>query len=174
MGRHEIEKTAQGGVTRRAAFSDPANRHADDRAADHGQIEGRGPVAHAAAVFPGDHIQAQMQAGFDAPMAEVGLQHLAGAEHAGGEGAEEMLGFDLGGGKLVAVNTTGQPGGLLHKRESDGGAAGGEGPEGAGLGAAALAFTGLDQGRRRGRGKNRATDLGKVVARFPECLFGCP
>ena len=72
LGRHKIKKAAQGRGTRRAAFSDPADGHADDGAADHRQIEGRGSVAHTAAVFPGDDIQAQVQARFDAPVAAVG------------------------------------------------------------------------------------------------------
>jgi len=174
FGGHEIKKAAHGGGPWRGAFSDPADGRADDRASDHGQVEGRGAVAHAAAVFPGDDIQAQVQARFDAPVAAVGCQHVLGVQRGGWARAQEILRFDLFGRMLVTVNTTGQPRRLFDKGEHDGRGRGREGLEGAGLGAAAVAFTRLDQGRRRQRGKNRATDLGQVVARFRGRLFGCP
>jgi len=139
LGGHKIEKAAHGGATPLTAFSDPVDGHADPRAAHHGQIEGGDAMAHAAAVFAGDHIQAQVEARFDAPMAAVGFQHLPGAERGGRARAEQIFGFDLFGGILVAVNTTGQPGGLLHKGEDDGGGGGVPGPEAAGLGATAVA-----------------------------------
>jgi len=81
---------------------------------------------------------------------------------------------DFSGGLLVAVNTPGQPGRLFHKGENGGGGGGVPDLEAAGLGAVAIAFTSLHRRHRRPRGKNRATDLGKVVARFLARLFGCP
>jgi len=92
LGGPKIEKAAPGGVTRGGAFSDPANRPADDRAGDHRQVEGRGAVAHAAAVFPGGHIQAQGQARCDAPVAAVGRQPWLGGPRGGRARAEPIRG----------------------------------------------------------------------------------
>ena len=94
------------------------------------------------------------------------MQHLLGGERRAGTGAKEILGFDVLGGTFLTVPTTSQPGGLLHKREVNGLGGGGERNQAARLGAAAVQFAGLDDGRFGFRGKKRATDLGKVVARF--------
>jgi len=174
LGGHEIKKAAHGGAAPLAAFSDPVDRQTDHDAAHHGQIEGGDAMAHPAAIFPGDDVQAQMQPRFDAPVTPVGGQHVPGVQRGRWARAEQILGLDFSGRMLVTVNATGQPGRLFGKGENDGGGRGGEGLEAARLGAPAIAFTGLDQRRRDLRGKNRATDLGRVVARFPGRLFGSP
>ena len=174
LGGHEIKKAGRGGATRLAAFSDPVDRQADHGAAHHRQIESSDAMAHPAAVFPGAHVRAQMQARFDAPVTPVGCQHVPGVQRGRGARTQQILRFDLFGRMLVTVNTAGQPGRLFDKGEDGGGGGGGEGLEAARLGASPIAFTGLDERRRGQRGKNRAPDPGRVVARFPGRLFGCP
>lgn len=71
------------------AVTDPADGGTDNRAADDREI-GRGlGVAHAAAVFSGDDVQALVQAVFDAPVFAVGLQHLLGGKDRRRTGSEE-------------------------------------------------------------------------------------
>jgi hypothetical protein len=73
----------------------------------------------------------------------------------------------------LAVDAAGQSGGLRHKGEVGGGGARIESNQAAGLGAAAVELAGLRDGCFVFRGKRRATDLGKVVARFRRRLFDC-
>ena len=107
FGGHEVKKAAHGGFALVAALVDPMDRQANHGPAHHGQIECGGASANATPVFPGDHIQAQMQTGFDAPMPTVGRQHLLGTQRGGGERAKQVLSFDLGGRMFVTVQATG-------------------------------------------------------------------
>ena len=173
FGRHTIKKAAQGGFARVGTFSDRGDRNADHRSTDHGQVERRGGVAHTAAVFSGDDIQAQMQARFDAPMAAVGLEHFGGAQGSAGLRREQVLGFDALGRLFLGVEAAGQPGGLFDEGEGDGRGGGVKGDKAAGLGAAPIPFAGLNGGRLELRGERRATDPGRVVARFWRRLFDC-
>ena len=161
-----VEEAAQGGLAGVGTFFDPADRDADHRATDHRQVEGRGAVANAAAVFAGGHIQAQVQARFNAPMAAVGLQHFPGAEGGAGARTEQILGLDVLGRVFLTVEAAGQTGGLLHEGESHGLGRGVEGDKAARLGAAAIEFADLNRVGFKLRGKKRATNLGRVVARF--------
>ena len=76
VGRHAVKKAVGGGFARVGALADPMGGDTDDGAADHGQIQNAGGVAHAAAIFAGADIQAQVQAGFDVPVTAVSLEHL--------------------------------------------------------------------------------------------------
>ena len=166
FGRHAVEEAAQGGLAGVGTFFDPADRDADHRPADHRQVEGGGAVANAAAVFSGGHIQAQVQARFNAPIAAVGSQHFPGTEGGAGARTEQILGFDLCGGVFLTVKAAGQAGRLLHEGESHGLGRGVEGDEAARLGAAAIALAELNRVGFNLRGKKRAPNLGRVVARF--------
>lgn len=95
-------------------------------------------MAHAAAVFAGADIQAQVQARLNAPVAAVGGQHGSRRQRGGGEGTQQVLGVDLLGGAFRAVEATRQPGGLRHEGESDGLGGGGEGDQAARLQAPAI------------------------------------
>ena len=173
FGGHAVKKTAHGGLARVGAFSDPVDGEADHGSAHHGQVESGSAVADAAAIFSSDHIQSQVQARFDAPMPAVGLQHLLGWKRRAGTGTKEILGFDFGGGTFLTVDAAGQSGRLLDKRENDRLGGGVERDEAAGLGAAAIDFAGLDGGGLSFRGKKRATNLRRVVARFPTRPSDC-
>lgn len=166
FGGHAVKKAAQGGFARVGAGFDPRDGNANHRAADHGQVQRRGWMAHAAAVLAGDDIQAQMQARFDAPVTTVGLEHCGGAEGRPWLGAEQVLGFDVLGGLFLGIETAGQPGRLFDKGKGDSRSRGVKRDEAAGLGAAPIAFAGLNGGRCDPRGKKRAIGLGRAVARF--------
>ena len=93
------------------------DRHAHQRAANDRQVECGGAIAHPAAVFSGDDVQAQVQAGFDAPILTIGLKHLLGTHLGDRTGAEEVFGFDSLSWMAPTINAAGESGGLLHKRE---------------------------------------------------------
>ena len=170
---HRVEEAARRGVTAGAGALDPMHGYADRCPSQHRQVQGRGAVAHAAAVFAGADVQAQVQPSLDAPVAAVGLQQRDGCQRRGRAGGEQVFGVDLFGGVLGAVEAAGQPGGLFDEGEADGFGGGVEGDEAAGFGAAAVDFTGLDDARRVQRGKRRATGFGEVVARCRPRPFGC-
>ena len=173
FGSHPIKEAAHGSLAWVGTSSNPEDRDADHRSADHRQIKRRGAVADAAAVFSGGHIQAQMQPGFDTPMASVGLQHFRGAQGSTGARTEQIFSFDLLGRLLLTVEGAGEPGCLLHEGETDGLGPCVERDQAARLGAAAIEFAGLDGVRFDFRGKRRATDFGRVVARFGRRLSDC-
>ena len=68
VGRYGVEKAVGGGIARVGALADQMDGDTDDGAADHGQIQNAGGMAHAAAVLAGADIRAQVQAGFAAPV----------------------------------------------------------------------------------------------------------
>jgi hypothetical protein len=78
FGGHQVEKSAHGGFAWMTAFFDPVDSDADHRSTHHRQVEGGSAVADATAIFSSDHIEPQVQARFDAPIAAVRLQHLLG------------------------------------------------------------------------------------------------
>ena len=166
FSRHVVEEAAQGGLAGVGTFFDPTDRDADHRATDHRQVEGRGAVTNATAVFAGRHIQAQVQTRFNAPIAAVGSQQFPGAEGGAGTRTEQILGLDFRGRVFLTVEAAGQTGGLLHERESHGLGRRVEGDEAARLGAAAIALAELNRVGFNLRGKKRAPNLGRVVARF--------
>lgn len=126
-----------------AAVLAPMNSHADDRAADDRQIEGGGAMADPTAVFAGDHIQAEVETGFDIPIPAVGPEHLLGTDLGGGARTDQVFGLDALGGFALAVAAAGQAGGLLHEGETDGGGGGVKSDQATRLGAAAVELTGL-------------------------------
>ena len=130
-------------------------------------------MSHTTAVFAGNDIQAQMQPRFDTPVTTIGLEHFGGAQGCAELRREQVLGFDALRGLLLRVEAAGEPGGLLHEWEGDGRGPGVKGNEAAGLGAAPILFTGLNGGRFELRGKKRAPDSGRVVARSGRPLFDC-
>ncbi len=132
-----------------------------------------GAVAHAAAIFAGTDVQAQVQARLNAPVVAVGLEQRRGCQRGGGPGGEQIFGVDLPGGVLLAVHAPGQPGGWFDEGEIHRLRRGGEGDQAAGFGAAPIALAGLDGDRLDRRGKKRATDSGRVVARCYRRLSDC-
>ena len=60
-------------------------------------------MAHAAAVFAGTGVQAQVQPGLNASMVAVGLQQRGGRQRGGRAESEQAFGVDLVGGMLGAV-----------------------------------------------------------------------
>src|ERR1019366_1832089 len=115
------------------------------------------------------------QTRFNAPIAAVGSQHIPSAEGGPGTRTEQILGLDLRGGVFLTVEAAGQTGGLLHEGESHGLGRRVEGDEAARLGAAAIALADLNGVGFNLRGKKRASNLGRVVARFrrrpSDCLW---
>ena len=174
FGGHKIEKATHRGLAWVAALFNPVDSDTDHRSTHHRQVEGGSAVADAAAIFSSDHIEAQVQARFDAPIAAVRLQHLLSGERRTWAGAKEIFGFDVIGGTFLTVHTTGQPGRLLHKREISGFGGGRERNQAARFGAIAVEFAELRNGGFGVRGKKRATDPGRVVARFHRRPFDCP
>lgn len=104
-------------------MADPVHSHADHRATDDRQIERRIPVAHAAAVFTGDDVQALVQSVFDAPVVAIGSEHLLGVHLPGRARGEQKLYFGLFDRLARKVNPAGEPGGLLGKGKVDAGGA---------------------------------------------------
>jgi hypothetical protein len=149
------------------------NGDTDYGATHNGQIECGSAVAHPAAILSGNHVQTEVQAAFDAPIPTVSPKHLLSAHLSGWAGSEEVFGFNALGGLALAVDATGQAGGLLHKRETDGGGGGVESNDTARLGAAAVQFTGLGDGPLGQRGKTRARGFGGAVARCRQHPADC-
>ena len=173
VGGHAVVKSAGGSLAGVGALAYPVDGHAEDSPSHHGQVERAGAMAHAAAIFAGADIQAQVQTGLDAPVAAVGLEHLQRAELGLGPGRQQILRFDFFRGPPGTVKTAGQPGRLFHKRESHALGGGGENEQGARFEPAAVEFTNLKAISLIWRGKRRATDPGQVVARSPRPPFGC-
>jgi len=162
LGGHKIEKAVHGGATGLAAFSDPVDRQVWDTTA-------------AAVVFPFVEQAARLTRCIDSnrhPAEKIQTEYLLCSRPASALDARHMLAAD----RLYWGIETG-----LHLRLD---AIADEDRsrvrhrtsalnlammrravislETAGLDVTAVAFTRLGQGRRRFRGKKRATDLGKV------------
>jgi len=151
----------------------PMDGQADHGPPDDRQVQHGVDVADPAPVFAGDDIESEVKAGFNAPVSSVGLKHLLGIHLGGRAGTEQIFRFDFPGWFAVMVEATGQPGGLLGKREIDAGGAGGKGDQTAGFGATAVALTGLDDGRLVPRGKMRPTGRCRVPARWRRHRVDC-
>ena len=172
-GGHEVKKSGCGRLAGVAALAYPVDGHTDYGSSHHAQIQRAGAMAHAAAIFSGADIQAQMQASLDSPVAAVSLEHLQSRELGLWERGQQILRFDLFGGLVRAVEATGQPRRLLHKRKSSARRRGVENQQSASFGSAAVELANLDAVRLIFRGKRRATDLCKVVARSHRPPFDC-
>ena len=70
---------------------------------------------HAAPVFSGAHIQAQMQPRFNAPMAPVGRQEGGPIQLGPGTRTQEIFRGDFVRWKALAINAAGQACGLGHE-----------------------------------------------------------
>ena len=173
IGSHEVEKATGRCFARVGALAHPVNGHADYRSAHHPQIQRAGAMAHAAAILSGTDVQTQVQAGLDSPVAAVSLEHLQSRELGLWQRGQQIFGFDFPGGLVRAVETAGQPSRLLHKGKISARCGGVENNQSASFGSAAVALANLDAVRLILRGKGRATDLCKVVARFRRPLFDC-
>lgn len=121
----------------------PRNRYAHHRAANDRQIECGVAIADPAAIFSGDDLQAQGQAGFDAPILTIGLKHLLGTHLGCRTGAEEVFGFDALSRMAPAIAAAGESGGLRHKGEVGRRGGGAERNQAARFRAVAVEFTGL-------------------------------
>lgn len=151
----------------------PVYGYADHGPPDDCQVHHRIGLSDPAAVLASDNIQSEMKAGFNAPISTVGLEHLLSIHLSGGAGAEQVFGFDFLGRLAGAVHTTGQPSRLL--REGKGNARGGgiKGNEAPRFDPTAVAFTSLNDGRLVPRGKRRATDADRAVARCRRHRIDC-
>jgi len=101
------------------------------------------------------------------------LEHLQSRELGLWERGQQILRFDLFGGLVRAVEATGQPSRLLHKRKISARRSGVENKQSASFGSAAVELANLDAVCLIFRGKRRATDLCKVVARSHRHPFDC-
>ncbi len=173
VGGHEVEKATGRRFARIAAFAYPIDSHTDYSSAHHPQIQRAGSIAHAAAILSGAHVQAQVQAGLDSPVAAVSLEHLQSRELGLWQRGQQIFGFDFFGGLVWAVEATGQPGRLLHKGKIGARCGGVEDNQSASFSSAAVEIAKLDAVRLILRGKGRATDLCKVVARSQRPPFDC-
>ena len=130
-------------------------------------------MADPAAIFPGDDVQAQVQARFDAPVMTIGLKHLLGTHLGGRTGAEEVFGLDALSWMAPAIDAASESGGLFHKGEVDRRGCGVERNQAARFRAAAVEFTGLRDRPLGRRGKNRARSFDSALARFGRPRADC-
>jgi hypothetical protein len=165
LGRHEIVKSAQGGLAAVVAVADPMHGHADDGPSYDGQVHDGVGFSNSAAVLARDDIEPEMQAGFNAPVSAVGLKHLLGVHFNGRARAQQILRFDLFSGLARAIRATGQSSGLLGVRKSNRSGGRIEGNEATRFDAATVAFTALSDGPVVPRGKMRPTDGYRALAR---------
>jgi hypothetical protein len=130
-------------------------------------------MADPAAIFSGDDVQTQMQAGFDAPVMTIGRKHLLGTHLGCRTGAQEIFGFDALSWIAPTIEAASESGGLFHKGEVGRRGRGVERNQAAGFGAAAVEFTGLCDRPLGPRGKNRARSFDRAVARFGRRRADC-
>ena len=173
MSGHEIVEAAQGGLAGPGASFHPINRYAHHRAANDRQIKSGGAIADPAAIFSGGDIQAQMQAGFDAPILAIGLKHLLGTHLGCPTGAEEVFGFDALRRMAPAIEAASESGGLLHKGEVGCRGCEVERNQAARFSAAPIELTGLGERPFGQRGENRARSFDRAVARFGRSRADC-
>ncbi|MCU0784928.1 MAG: hypothetical protein MUF81_12975, partial [Verrucomicrobia bacterium] len=170
---HEVVEAAHGCQTWIFAAADPMHGHADYRPADGGQVERRVAVAHTAAVFSGNDVQALVQAVFNSPILAIGLEHLLGIHLGRWSRGNEKLNCGFFGWLARDFNAAGELGGLCGK--------GKVGPAGADFKSAEAAFFGPPAVDLRGggaggcvpRGKMRATDFCGVVSRSSGLRADC-
>ena len=130
-------------------------------------------MADSAAILSGNDVQAQVQAGFDAPILPIGLKHLLGTHLGCRTGAEEVLGLDSLSWMAPAIDAASESGGLLHKGEVGRRGCGVERNQATCFGAAAVEFTGLRDRPLGQRGKSRARSFDRAVARFGRRRADC-
>lgn len=162
---HEVKKSAHGRLALVFAPAGPMDRHADHRPANDGQIQRRISMAHTAAVFSGDDVQALVQSVFDAPVVAIPTEHLLRIHLRRRARGQEELYFGFLGWLARNLDVAGEPGGLFGKGEADA-----AGTDFKSLKATLFGTPPVDlRASRRGtcvpRGKKRATGLDGVVAR---------
>ena len=171
---HGIEKATHGRKTWVFAAPDPMYGHADDRPADDGQVERRVAVTHPAAVFSGNDVQSLMQPVFDAPILAIGLDHLLGVHLGRRTRGDEKLNFGFFGRLAWNLNPAREPGRLFRKGKVDATGTDSKGFKAPLFGTPAIDLRALGRGSCVLRGKKRATDLDRVVARSSRLRADCP
>lgn len=133
-------------------------------------------MADPAAVFARGHVQAQMQAIFNAPIAAIGGEHLPGREGCRRAGADQPLGFDLIGLAiflLLALDEASQACRLGYTRKASRFGAGRKANQTAGFGPSSVDFEVLNQILRMGFKKKCPTDARRGLARWRLLQAGC-
>ena len=118
-----------------------------------------------AAVFSGDDVQPLVEAIFNAPVLAIRTEHLLGIHLRRRTRRDEVLYFGFFGRFTGKVDAAGEVSGLLGEGKADASCADLEGRQGTLFGAAAVDFNGLSARRFVLRGKKRATDWNRAVAR---------
>ena len=95
VGGHKVKKSGRGSFAGIVALAYPMDGHTHYGSPHHPQIQCAGAIAHAAAIFSGADIQAQVQASLDSPVATVSLEHLQSREPGLWERCQQILGFDF-------------------------------------------------------------------------------
>jgi len=76
VGGHEVKKSTRSSFSRVGTLAYPVNGHTDCGSTHHTQVQRAGAIAHAATILSSAHVQAQVQAGLDSPIAAIALKHL--------------------------------------------------------------------------------------------------
>src|SRR5262249_53874796 len=130
-------------------------------------------VSHAAAILPSNDVQALMQAVFDTPVVAIGGEHLLRVHLRPWPGSHQIFYFGVFGWLTRDLNGTSELSGLFGKRGTDASGTDGKGPQAAVFGSTAIDFRGLSGGRLVQRGKMRATDGNRVLARWWRLQVDC-
>ena len=163
-GGHEIVEAAHGGPALVFAMADPAHGHTHDGPSDHRQIERR-VTSHPAAIFSGNDVQPLVQAVFNAPVFAIGIEHLLGVHLRRRTGGHQEFYFRVLGWLAWDLNGPRELGGWFGEGETDAGGADRKSGQATLFGAAAVDLSALRGGSFVLRGKKRATNSKRVVAR---------
>ena len=151
----------------------PVDGQAHDGSSDHSQIQSGMAVADAAAVFTGNDVQPLVQTIFDAPVVTIRTEHLLGVHLRHWARGQEKLYFgifDWFAGNLDAAR---ELSGLFGEGKVDAAGADFKGREAALFDAASVDLRALGAGQCLLRGKKRAIDLSRAVARSSELRADC-
>jgi len=114
-----------------------------------------------------------MQAVFDAPVVAITAEQLFGAHLRRWARSNQVLDFGFFGGFAWNLNRASESGGLFGEGETDAGGADLKSRQATFFGATAVDFRGLGGGSFVLRGKKRATDWNRVVARSSRLRADC-
>lgn len=114
-----------------------------------------------------------MEAVFDAPVVAITAEHLLSAHLRRWTRSNQVLDFGFFGGFAWDLNRASEPGGLFGEGETDAGGADLKSRQATFFGATAVDFRGLGARSFVLRGKKRATDSNRVVARSSRLQADC-
>lgn len=115
---HRIVKPAQRRLPLVPTARNPVDRHADRRPTHHRQVQRRYRMPHPTAVFSARHVQPQMQAGLDAPVVPICVQHRRRSQFRSRTGTDQRFGFLCQVAPVTAPHRPLQARRLRHPRET--------------------------------------------------------